>query len=451
VCSDNPGTLEANIAIWSSTETAPATCADTRDQGGTTAAGCSANPIDQDATPEVDDMRWEILRATSAITLDADLSDWVGIPFKAQTPFRPCDKVDGTPCVAPFVEFDVCTACKSTFTQATWSGPADHSAAIALAWTTEALHAGVKVFDDTHQNPGGENGGWNGDSVMFMFANAARTQGGTDRTGEIDTPGGMILYNFGVSDSDGSYALHHESTPCSDECAQMAYRRDDANMITTYEFVFPAGALGQDSLELGFTFGLGIVVNDGDTDPGQAGQSGWSGWAPYGSVHGGRQTENNGLAALVRDASSPTPCSACEGVMSGPPHSACDYHYHYDATHAHTGGHARPCGTSTTALTQFDWIELNNLGTKIADDEWTGDGDDGWFDVELRGMCVYWFGICENKITIGTNGLVTFGAPHITNGGTEPLPCSRRGSCTNGQDGLGIDGLLAVCLLPNPH
>ena len=98
-------------------------------------------------------------------------------------------------------------------------------------------------------------------------------------------------------DSDGSYVLHHESTPCTAACVEMVGARDAINMITTYEFVFPARALGRDAFDAGFTFGLGIGVNDGDT--GQSGQSGWSGWAPYGAVYG-KQTENTGVAALVR-------------------------------------------------------------------------------------------------------------------------------------------------------
>jgi hypothetical protein len=160
----------------------------------------------------------------------------------------------------------------------------------------------MKVFDDTHENRGT---GWQGDAVQFMFANTARTGSGSGGTGEIDTPGGMICYDLGMSDSDGSYVLHHASTPCTEECVEMAGARDDINMITTYEFVFPAHALGRDTFDAGFAFGLGINVNDGDTDPGQSGQSGWSGWAPYGTVHGGKQAENTGLASLV-GSSSPT-------------------------------------------------------------------------------------------------------------------------------------------------
>ena len=36
--------------------------------------------------------------------LDGDLSDWDGQPYMAQTAFRPCDKVGGAPCKAPFAK-----------------------------------------------------------------------------------------------------------------------------------------------------------------------------------------------------------------------------------------------------------------------------------------------------------------------------------------------------------
>jgi hypothetical protein len=210
----------------------------------------------------------------------------------AQTAFRPCDKVDGAPCKAPFVEFDVCVACVGG---ATWSGPDDHSTAIAMSWTPGTLYAGINVRDDSHQNPGS---GWNGDTVQIMFTNAARPQGATAKTGEIATDAGMILYNYGLSDS-GDYTLHHESHPCLDECTGAAMVRFGSLATTIYEISFPAHSLGLESFQSGFRFGLGICVNDGDSDGTGAGQAGWSGWAPYGIVHGGKQAENNGLARLT--------------------------------------------------------------------------------------------------------------------------------------------------------
>ena len=162
----------------------------------------------------------------------------------------------------------------------------------------------IKVIDDTHQNPGS---GWNGDSVQIMFTNAARPQGGTAKTGELDTPAGMILYNYGLSD-DGDYTAHHESHPCpsDDDCTEMAAIRFEDDKTTIYEIKFPAASLGQDAYVAGFSFGLGTCINDGDDDAvgdgagtNQSGQGGWSGWSPYGIVMGGKQVENNGLATLV--------------------------------------------------------------------------------------------------------------------------------------------------------
>jgi hypothetical protein len=35
------------------------------------------------------------------------------------------------------------------------------------------------------------------------------------------------------------------------------------------------------------------------TDGKHTGQGGWSGWTPYGIVHGGQQSQNNGKGALT--------------------------------------------------------------------------------------------------------------------------------------------------------
>ena len=205
------------------------TCEDLRDQGGK-GVGCSANGKGPaQASPEVDDMRWNIPFVNS-ITLE--LSDWNGVPFNSQTPFRPCDKVGGALCTAPFVEFDTCVACVSG---ATWTGITDHFDATAFGWNSAAFYAGIKVYDDTHQNP---SSGWNGDTVQIMFTNAARPQGGTATTGEIATPAGMILYNYGLKDNgSGTYTLHHESHPCEDACTSAAMERfEDVNitMVTVH-------------------------------------------------------------------------------------------------------------------------------------------------------------------------------------------------------------------------
>ena len=88
--------------------------------------------------------------------LDAALSDWNGVPYKAQTPFRPCFEDDEAPenhfegtknvveC-STGVEFE-------TYGGGIWNGPHDQASAIALGWTANVLYIAVKVTDDVHVN-----------------------------------------------------------------------------------------------------------------------------------------------------------------------------------------------------------------------------------------------------------------------------------------------------------
>ena len=199
-------TVAATLQRWGPQATAAVACIETN-EGGATGGGCSANALDQDGLPEARDMRWNI-PSVESITADGDLSDWDGIAFMSQTPFRPCNQIDATstypgrPCAAPFVEFDICTACVG---EATWHGVSDHSMAAAMAWTPSTPYMGINVLDDTHQNAGS---GWNGDTVQVMFTNAERI--GRAQTG---TAAGMILYNYGLAKAD-HLVLHHGSHPC---------------------------------------------------------------------------------------------------------------------------------------------------------------------------------------------------------------------------------------------
>ena len=120
-----------------------------------------------------------------------------------------------------------------------------------------------------------------------MVTNAARPQGGTAKTGEIATPAGMILYNYGLKDDgSGAYMLHHETHPCPPivECTEASMVRKEDTKRTIYEFMFPAHAIGVDAFTPDFTFGLGTCINDGDTAASQDGQGGWSGWSPCGTA-----------------------------------------------------------------------------------------------------------------------------------------------------------------------
>eukprot|EP01051_Picozoa_sp_SAG22_P022061 SAG22_NODE_5134_length_1079_cov_3.641837_2_plen_275_part_01 len=181
-----------------------------------------------------------------------------------------------------------------------WNGIYDQSSAFALVWEESALYLGIKVFDDTHQNPGS---GWNGDTVQVAFAAASRA-------------GGVILYNYGLADS-GDHVLHHERHPCPADvqCTEAAIQR--VTKTTIYEIKFPAHALGIDVLATGYGFGLGVCVNDGDTDAaGQAGQRGWSGWGPY-SIVFGKNAASTGLVTLTGD-------SVCSNLADWTPTAEAD-------------------------------------------------------------------------------------------------------------------------------
>jgi hypothetical protein len=102
------------------------------------------------------------------------------------------------------------------------------------------------------------------------------------------------LYNFGLSDA-GDVVIHNEKGPGGTE---VSITRDDDATTTLYEFAFPAASLGLDGYESGMSIGVGLCVNDGDTQDGQNGQKGWSGWGPYAAVYG-KTASATGLVSLV--------------------------------------------------------------------------------------------------------------------------------------------------------
>jgi hypothetical protein len=257
----------------------------------------------QAAGVELEDQLWEIPQAS--IRLDANFDDWDCLPYKAQTPFRPCNaNGDGQVCTTPvgdatstdFVEFQAHAG-------GGHNGITDQASAYAFAWEPEALWAAIKVFDDTHENAGT---GWNGDSVQIAFTTnppGSKTIG-DDRVGVDDAS--MLLYNYGLHSQTGEQILHHQTHPCAtdQDCTDAAMERFESIKMTAYEIVFPAASLGIDKLTSNLQFGIGIGVNDGDIisqDENGAwedrGQKGWSGWGPY-SIMFGKQAENTARAVL---------------------------------------------------------------------------------------------------------------------------------------------------------
>ena len=95
------------------------------------------------------------------------------------------------------------------------------------------------------------------------------------------------------------------------------------------------------------------------------------------------------------------------------------------------------------------WIEISETGTRIATEQWTCGGcdhaaDDGWYEINLETHVFRWFGIEENILTVGTNGVLTFGVSQFQYGSSEPAPCAGTDGCPGGGGGLGVDGALAV-------
>ena len=90
----------------------------------------------------------------------------------------------------------------------------------------------------------------------------------------------------------------------------------------------------------------------------------------------------------------------------------------------------------------FEWVDIitSTAGTRIADTEWTQNADDGWFHIDLP-FDFHWFGQTERRITIGTNGVLTFGSGQLPFGSSEPVPCAYGGTgCTNA---VVVDGVIA--------
>lgn len=95
-------------------------------------------------------------------------------------------------------------------------------------------------------------------------------------------------------------------------------------------------------------------------------------------------------------------------------------------------------------------ITTADVGTLIGFNDWTSGGrntwaaDDGWYDVTLD-WGFTWYGREEHTITIGTNGVLSFGTPQYMYGGSEPVPCHGHSQCGDGNaQGIGMDGVIAV-------
>jgi hypothetical protein len=100
----------------------------------------------------------------------------------------------------------------------------------------------------------------------------------------------------------------------------------------------------------------------------------------------------------------------------------------------HPASGPRSCTDSAYSI-PYSWTDISRTGTTIQDADWkneytTWHDDDGYMDLQLS-FSFPWFGMTESFISIGTNGLITFGGDgddgtdhhHMPNGASEPVPC----------------------------
>ena len=93
---------------------------------------------------------------------------------------------------------------------------------------------------------------------------------------------------------------------------------------------------------------------------------------------------------------------------------------------------------------RYDWVDIstNGRGTLITDAMWEQNNDDGWYHVDLT-WDFHWFGLAERRVTVGTNGVLTFGSIQLGNGASEPVPCAWVGGGAI-QGGQSVDGCAGV-------
>jgi hypothetical protein len=161
--------------------------------------------------------------------------------------------------------------------------------------------------------------------------------------------------------------IHNEKGPGGTE---VSITRDDDATTTLYEFAFPAASLGLDGYESGMSIGVGVCVNDGDTQDGQSGQKGWSGWGPYAAVYG-KTASATGLVTLVGEAGG-GPASVASSTESvsvptivdfGDLSGDASYEFYFKAIKA--GASTAVAGNNAFALKLDQWNEQGVFGTTV--------------------------------------------------------------------------------------
>jgi hypothetical protein len=90
--------------------------------------------------------------------------------------------------------------------------------------------------------------------------------------------------------------------------------------------------------------------------------------------------------------------------------------------------HVVCCGRCRPKVTPMLLCCRRPTGNRIDNGMWEQNNDDGWYHVTLP-FDFNWFGATERIITIGTNGVLTFGTSQLPYGSSEPVRrcrCRRR-------------------------
>ena len=207
--------------------------------------------------------------APNAITLDGNLSEWVGIPVLSDPRFA---VPKGSARSGELVLFELYDAGGPG--TAVWTGPDDHTSAVQIVYDADNVYFGFVVTDEYHENAA--NSAWNGDSVQLMIADANQTNQ-------------IALYNYalgGTEEALGEVIIMHEAGPGGTEAV---VTRNTETKRTIYEIKLPKESLALESLALGTQFGLGMAINDGDLEA--PGQQGWGGLGAHALVFGKSPSE----------------------------------------------------------------------------------------------------------------------------------------------------------------
>lgn len=200
-----------------------------------------------------------------AILVDGDASEWENFELLTDVKFLTE--------VGEWVVFQ-------EYNGGVWNGPDDHTSSVAFAWDPNYLYIYTHVVDDEHQN---NNSWFDGDASQLIFADGGRTTV-------------THQYNYALDNAQKNILIGNEKAQAGGLTADdVAIVRDDKEKVTIYEARYSPEILGLNAFKVGLEIGIGICINDGDSDT--PGQKGWSGWGPHAAVHG-KDAPKTGLVIL---------------------------------------------------------------------------------------------------------------------------------------------------------